>query len=124
MAKIFLDANILIDLVEERGQITPDELNAHDIFISPLSVHILMYITKHKVPYKNLINTIDSFILISFDENIANLALIGPTSDLEDNVQLHSCAEAECDYFLTADKKILDMKFFGKTQIISPENLK
>lgn len=122
MAKIFLDANILIDLVEERGQITPDELNNHDIFISPLSVHILMYITKHKVPYKNLINTIDSFILISFDENIANLALIGPTSDFEDNVQLHSCAEAECDYFLTADKKILDMKFFGKTQITSQVN--
>lgn len=47
----------------------------------------------------------------------------GPTKDLEDNIQLHSAAEAESDIFLTADKKLVDMKFFGKTQIISPENL-
>lgn len=119
MAKVFLDTNIVIDLVEERGQITPGELNDHDIFISPLSVHILMYITKHKVPYSKLRDTINSFILIPFDENITHHALSGPTSDFEDNVQLHSCAEAACDYFLTADKKIVDMKFFGKTYIAS-----
>lgn len=33
--------------------------------------------------------------------------------------QLHSAAEAECDYFLTSDKKLLAMKFFGKTRIVS-----
>lgn len=119
MAKIFLDANILIDLIEKRGQITPDELNGNDLHISPLSVHIFMYITKHKVPYKKLDNIIDLFLQIPFDEKITNHALIGPTADFEDNVQLHSAAESECDYFLTTDKKMLGMKFFGRTQITS-----
>lgn len=120
MAKVFLDTNVLIDLVEKRGKITPDELNDHDVFISPLSVHILMYITKRKVPYDNLSNIINSsFTYISFDKNMADLASIGPTNDFEDNVQLHSAAEAQCDFFLTEDKKLLDMKFFGKVTIAS-----
>lgn len=42
-----------------------------------------------------------------------------PTSDLEDNIQLHSAAEADCDYFLTSDKKLLAMIYFGKTKIVS-----
>ena len=117
MAKIFLDANILIDLIEMRGRITPAELDKHDVFISPLSVHILMYITKHKVPYEYLSQTITSFIQTQFDEHIVHLALTGPTIDFEDNVQLHSAAEAACDVFLTEDKKLLDMKFFGKMAV-------
>lgn len=44
-------------------------------------------------------------------------ALEGPTVDFEDNTQLHSAAEAECDYFLTNDEKLLKMKFFGKTRL-------
>lgn len=124
MAKVFLDTNIFIDLVEERQQITLDQLNDHDLFISPLSVHILMYIAKRKIPYRRLNNIIGSFLLVPFNENITNHSLIDPTEDFEDNIQLHSSAEAECDTFLTSDNKLLNMKFFGKTQIISPENLK
>lgn len=57
--------------------------------------------------------------MIPFDSAIAEKALVGPTSDFEDNVQLHSAAEAECDIFLTEDKKLSDMKFFGKVRIDS-----
>lgn len=39
--------------------------------------------------------------------------------NLEDNIQLHSAAEAECDFFLTSDDKLLKIKFFGKTEIKS-----
>lgn len=57
-------------------------------------------------------------ILIPFTELIAQSALLGPVADFEDNVQLHSAASADCDFFLTSDKKLLDMKFFGKARII------
>ena len=51
------------------------------------------------------------------NEKIVDAALTGPTVDFEDNVQLHSAAEEDCNLFLTSDKKILAMKFFGKVKI-------
>lgn len=119
MARVFLDTNIFIDLVEKRQQITVDQLNGNNLFISPLSAHILMYVTKRKIPYQRLNNIINSFMLVPFDENITYPSLIGPTTDLEDNIQLHSAAEAECDFFLTQDAGVLELKFFGKVQIVS-----
>lgn len=119
MAKIFLDANIFIDIVEKRGDIELDEFKGHDIFVSPLSLHILLYIMKQKIPYKKLSLLIDSFSVVALDESVTNLSTVGPTSDFEDNVQLHSATEAECDYFLTHDQKLLDLKFFGKTRLVT-----
>ena len=65
---------------------------------------------------------INDFNLIGLDQDILSKALNGPTSDLEDNIQLHSGAEADCDIFLTKDKQLLNMKFFGKLQILSTLN--
>lgn len=87
MAKIFIDANIFIDLVEKRSQLNLDD--------------------------------IERFLIIDFNSDILNKAIIDPTSDLEDNIQLHSAAEADCDLFLTSDAKLLKLKFFGKTEITS-----
>ena len=79
MAKVFLDTNAFIDLVEERRQITLNQLDGHDLFISPLSIHILMYITKRKIPYSRLNNIIDAFFLIAFDITISDHSLIDRT---------------------------------------------
>ncbi len=119
MARVYLDANILIDLVEKRGQITSKDLQIHQTFISPLSIHILMYVTKRKIPYPRLKHIISQFGQVIFDWTLTDKALSGPTSDFEDNVQLQSSAEADCDYFLTADQELLDMKFFGKVRVVS-----
>lgn len=124
MAKIFLDTNILINLVEKRNEtVNPSNLQEHIIFISPLSVHVLIYVTKHKIPYPKLTEIIELFSLVAFDEAIIYKALTGPTNDFEDNTQLHCAAEAECDLFLTEDKGLRTLKFFGKTKIISPLQL-
>lgn len=117
MAKVFLDANILIDLLERRGQISQEDLEDHQVFISPLSVHISAYITKRKVPNSQLTGMMEDLTATIFDEYICSKALEGPTTDFEDNVQLHSAAEAECDLFITNDKQLLALKFFGKTRI-------
>lgn len=118
MEKIFLDANILIDLVEKRKDLQPEDLSSYDVFITPLSAHILMYITHQKVPYPTFSEIIKPFSIEVFDENILKQSLAGPTDDFEDNIQLHSATEAECDLFLTNDKKLLNMKFFGNVQIV------
>ncbi len=117
MAKVFLDANIFIDLIEQRGTVASKDFTGHELFISPLSVHILMYITKKKIPYSKLAELIQLFSVIPFDQSITHKALQGPTKDFEDNIQLHSAAMADCDLFLTHDQQLLRLSFFGKTQL-------
>ena len=121
MANIFFDTNYFINLYTKRAPITVSftELEKHNLFVSVLSYHIFAYSQKIKVPNKELGDTLNKFYLTEFTEVILTKALDGPTKDLEDNIQLHSAAEAECDYFLTNDEKLLKMKFFGKTRIVS-----
>ncbi len=123
MAKIFVDANIFIDLAEKRSQIIIQSLDKHQLFLSTLSVHILMYVTRKKIPYPALLEVINRFLIVDFDSDILDKALEGPTPDFEDNVQLHSAVEEECTYFLTSDQRLLKMGIFGKTRIVSSLNL-
>lgn len=124
MAKVFIDTNCFIGLTSTAPEIDVDSLNAHQGFVSTLSCHILFYVHKIQVPNQKLNSFIQDFNLIDFGQKILSKSLEGPTNDFEDNVQLHSAAENDCDMFLTLDKELLDMKYFGKTQIISPQNLK
>lgn len=120
MARIFLDANYFIDLVEERKkEVTLSKFLEDQLFISSLSVHILTYLYKYKIPHKGLGVALKKFNVIDFGKQIVATSLLGPTTDFEDNVQLHSAVEAECNIFLTNDVKLLNLKFFGKTRIDS-----
>ena len=118
MAKVFLDTNIFIDSVYRNPE-TREQIHGHDIFISPLSIHILCYVNKIALPNKEFQGFLENYIIIHCTKEIFDTSLYGPTSDLEDNIQLHSAAEEVCDVFLTLDKKLLAMKYFGKTKILS-----
>ena len=117
MDKVFVDANYFIGLVNRTPETEVEILDKYECFVSALSCHILFYVNKTKVPDNKLNSYIDDFNLIELTRDILHNALQGPTSDLEDNIQLHSAAESESDYFLTNDEKLLKMKFFGKTKI-------
>mgnify|MGYP001579995538 CR=1 FL=1 len=116
MARVFLDTNLYIDVIK-RAKEKWEHLRASLLFISHLSTHILFYTTKLKVPDQEVDKLQEQFGIIPLTEGVLDKALTGPTSDLEDNIQLHSAAEADCDVFLTEDRKLLDMKFFGKVKI-------
>ena len=118
MARVFLDANVVIDIIEERTEWSLDDLNRYRLFVSPLSIHILVYLYKYRIPNSKLDRIEEYWSFIAVDKAVSLKALQGPTKDYEDNIQLHSAAEANCDLFLTRDKKLLKMKFFGKTKII------
>src|SRR6266700_130765 len=118
MAKIFLDTNYFIDALHRNPEKQILEtLEKHIIFISSLSFHIYCYIYKIKIPDERINIQREIFQIEEFSENILDNSLSGPTDDFEDNVQLHSAANADCDIFLTEDKKLLNMKFFGKVRI-------
>lgn len=118
MARVFLDTNIFIDLVHRRPDLrVADSLESKNVFVSVLSYHIFFYLYKIKPPYTKKLE--EQFLAkLDLTENILEKSFVGPTQDLEDNIQLHSAVEAEADYFFTNDKEILNMKFFGKMKIV------
>lgn len=118
MAKIFLDTNFFIDAVHRKPERDLlQSLKGHIVYVSPLSLHIYCYIFDIKMPNLNVLAQMDKFRLVDLSETIAKKTLKGPTQDLEDNIQLHSTAAVDCDFFLTNDKKLLRLKFFGKATI-------
>lgn len=120
MARVFLDTNYFIDAVERRPEkeILPS-LKTHTSFISPLSIAIYCYLFKIKMPNINLTVPLREFQVVEVSQGIVRKSLEGPTADFEDNIQLHSAVEADCDIFLTGDAKLLNMKFFGKARVVS-----
>src|SRR3989338_316126 len=119
--KIFLDANKVIDLIEKRKDgFNSESISGYETCVSALSIQILCYIDKYKIPKKELTEAIeDYFDIVDLDRDILELALKGPTNDLEDNIQLHSASQSGCDILLTDDKKLLNMHYFGKVRIVS-----
>ena len=121
MAKVFLDTNFFIDLIERRRNIKIEALKGNYLYISALSIPIYCYVYKIEPPDKKLTAFLKFFNIIELNKIILEKALEGPTKDLEDNIQLHSAVEKDCDFFLTLDKKLLSLKYFGKMKIA--ENL-
>lgn len=118
MAKVFLDVNYFIGLVNRTPETKVEILEGQKGYISALSCHILCYVNKIKIPDKKIQSFAEDFLIVNLTDIIVQKAFDGPTTDMEDNIQLHSAAEADCDYFLTADVSLLKMKFFGKTKIL------
>lgn len=119
MAKVFLDTNKVFDLTVRNPVETSGVVSGHQVYASPLSFHILYYTESVKVPNKDLRGTLSELEVVDLDKKILENSMEGPTPDLEDNLQLHSAAEAQCDYFLTNDRKLLKTRFFGKTKIVN-----
>ena len=117
MKKIFLDANFFIDLIEGRSAIDIYQFKNQALFISSLTVHIYFYVYKIKIADQKFLSFLDFFNLVNLNEEILRNALEGPTNDLEDNIQLHSASFSDCDLFLSSDKKLLKLKFFGRVKI-------
>lgn len=119
MAKIFLDTNYFIDFAERKKTNLLEKLEGNKLCISTFSVLVLAYIYKYKIPNNKIKTLTKKIYLTPLNKAVLELAFDGPTSDLEDNIQLFSAAKSDCDIFLTNDKEILKMKFFGKAKIIS-----
>lgn len=119
MAKVFLDTNSFIDTVVRRPEKEIiSNLESHELTISSLSIHIYCYAFKIKIPTEILNAQLTKFKILELTSPVLTKALKGPTTDFEDNVQLHSCATEDCDIFLTSDKNLLKLKFFGKAHVL------
>ena len=121
MAKVFLDTNFLIDALHRKPerQIV-DSLENHIAYVSALSFHIYCYVFNIKIPNEKISRIKEKFQIVDFSEDVLTKSLQGPTSDFEDNIQLHSAAESDCTLFFTSDKSLLRLKSFGEILITQP----
>lgn len=123
MAKIFLDANCLIDVFGRRDETLATLLNPHQLNISALSLHIFAYVEKLHMP-TSLLSQISSLVhVVNLTGVIVNHSAQGPTPDFEDNIQLQSAVAVGCQYFLTRENRLLKMKQWRGVSLISPEQL-
>lgn len=118
MAKVFLDTNYILDIFMRHTRKLADAGN-NDLFCSPLSIPTISYIHKLSMPNEKLQNILKDLFIINFTDTILKKSLKGPTPDIEDNIQLHSASSSQCSYFLTRDKKLLKMHYFGQVEIVN-----
>jgi predicted nucleic acid-binding protein len=123
MASLFLDTNCLIDIIENRDPSLRARVEPHTVSISVLSLPILVYVGKYKIPHEKLQLIGKYFHLAPLSTQVATQSLSGPTSDYEDNIQLYTAVANKCELFLTRDKGLLKLKKFEFLKIFSPDDL-
>ena len=114
MKKVYLDTNILIDILLDRdlehisiNKITPF-LKQSQVYMSTLSVHITYYILKIKPNtsmHRRSMALINRINLVPLSKEIINQSLNNFSIDFEDTLQYYSALDQNCDYILTRDKK-------------------
>ena len=115
--KIFLDANILLELTLKRKEFE----NAKNIFsniqkgifkayISSSVLHIVSYILNKEYSVKAtkdiLITLLQDVTLIDCPKEIAVNALISKINDIEDALQYYVALHHKMDYFISNDKQL------------------
>lgn len=109
MVKLFLDANCFIDLLETRDTSLAKKIEHHQLTISALTVHIWLYVAKKKLPQPQIKEALAYFQIVDYSVETVSDSLAGPTNDYEDNVQISAALAANCDLFITNDKKLLTL---------------
>ncbi|MGE4455747.1 MAG: type II toxin-antitoxin system VapC family toxin [Arcobacteraceae bacterium] len=137
--KIFLDANICLDLLDTTRPTAKESikwymLNKDDIskefYFSGDFITTFYYILtqKRKLPPKDVINAIDAlcmeiepiYLTHSDFSTAKNSFAQGLFDDFEDLIVLQSCVRNGCEQFITNDKKLLNLSIFGNTDICKP----
>ncbi len=117
MQRVFLDTNIILDLLGERPEhylaaarvLTLADRKLIQVFTSVTSLTNVYYVLcRHENP-KTALEKIKSFKLLCsmsvLNDEVMNKALVSPFKDLEDAVQYYSALATGCDIFLTRNAK-------------------
>lgn len=117
MKKLYLDTNVIIDLLGERKEFIYEaqvifSLGSRkkvQIYTSSICLATTFYFVRKRIPEKDSRNRIQLFLsvcnLLNPEVNTFNIALSSPFSDFEDALQ-HSIANLEpCDYIITRNTK-------------------
>ena len=131
--KIFLETNILLDLLvaarpsADASATVMDEIvkSRIDIYVTTQSIVDIYYIARSYSVSKAEIDNLSLWLLNhtnvrSLDLFDLKLALEDPHPDFEDNAQIARAEDQRCDVFLTSDKKILS-RDIDSMLVMTPE---
>jgi len=118
--KVFLDANILLDLTLQREQYSVSKKilelasdGSLQLFITPAIVHVIAYwLTKAygKQKTKELILSLLTDVkVIDANHEVVINAVYSKMDDIEDALQYFTAMQHKLDYFLTRDKLLKKM---------------
>ena len=134
MRKIFLDTNILIDILTERDSRTVSlkevlpYIQYSRIYLSALSIHIAFYTLKIKSEssiHRKILEITKYINIVGLSDEITKNSLQNFSIDFEDTLQYYSAIDQKCDYILTRDTKDFDKlkkKMPSNIQIIDTLN--
>jgi len=129
--RVFLDTNILLDIIEERHTFVLASANVFDLGIkgqiqmvaSPLTFVNCIYVARKNVGYQKAfqgMKLLKQFVAVAtMDDKQVSSALEGDVPDFEDRLQFEAAVAAQCNVIVTRDKK----RHFpqGHIPILSPE---
>jgi predicted nucleic acid-binding protein len=133
MMRVFLDTNILLDIIECREKFLLPSSNVFDLgikgqiqmFATPLTFANCIYTARKNVGYENAIQgliALKRYVMVATmnDEQVEN-ALCSDMPDFEDMLQYEAALSSKCNVIVTRDKK----RHFpqdGRIPILSPED--
>ena len=121
--KIFIDTNILLDVLRSREPFLKDSLSVWSLvesekvkgFISAISFNNVYYVLSRTVDNPNALNAMcimrDIFQIISLDNRIINKAIDNDFPDFEDSIQFFSAIHAKADYIITRNVKDFSQQY-------------
>lgn len=129
--RVFLDTNILLDIIEGRQKFLLASSNVFDLgvrgkiqmFATPLTFANCVYTARKNVGYERAVNglkRLKNYVkTAAMDDDQVTDALCSEMPDFEDMLQYEAAIAAKCDAIVTRDKK----RHFPKDglPILSPE---
>ena len=117
MERIFVDTNIVIDLLAKREEFyeaaqelfSKSDNKEIDLYISALTVANTHYLLANRYKSDDVTKILIKFKLLvkvlPVDDKILELALASDFKDFEDAIQYYTALENDIDIFLTRNKK-------------------
>ena len=115
--RVFLDTNILLDIIEGRQQFLLASSNVFDLgikgqiemFATPLTFANCVYTARKNVGYEQAISglrSLKSYVKIAVMDDVQVTEALGSDMpDFEDMLQYKAAVSAKCDVIITRDKK-------------------
>ncbi len=116
MRKIFIDTNILLDVILHRADFYQQaaaiwadcESRKVQGYVSAISLNNMHYIMRKKVDSDTALEyvrlVLNVFSIVPLDESILRLAVDLPQKDFEDAIQTFSAVQIKADCIVTRDK--------------------
>ena len=136
--RVFLDTNILMDLfvgnqrpnyassvrILNAAEMIPELVGVVSVqSITDLSYSLAKYGSENRRIVFDRIRYLLSFLeLVTISPDNARAALANNPEDFEDEEQLLCAADQECSWFITGEKRLLDLGERSGVRIISPES--